>query len=241
MKKALLVVFAVLVCIVGGGAYVGYRTVEHMIATGCVDCVQQNDGGPMIRGSGNITTETRPVGTFAAIDVAIPGNVVIERTGSDSVSVSGDDNLLPLYTSEVKDGTLYLSLAKGKSFQGKMPVFRVTVADLRDVRVAGSGDVDASKLDGETLSVSVSGSSDVRLAGRADTLALSVAGSGSVNAAALQAKTAKVVVSGSGAATVDATDALDVRISGSGDVRYLGAPAITSNITGSGSLKHQQS
>src|SRR6185312_9055933 len=103
----------------------------------------------------------------------------------DCVAVIGDDNLLPLYTSEAKDGTLYLAFAKGKSFQGKMPTYRVTITDLRSIRVHGSGDVTANNLDGSVLSVIASGSSDIRLSGQDDDLTVSVTGSGSVDAAKL--------------------------------------------------------
>jgi hypothetical protein len=241
MKKVLSIILLVVICAVGGAAYVGYRFVKNVIASGCSDCVYENNGGAVIRGSGNVTTETRTVGKFTSIDLASSGNVVINRTGADSLSVTGDDNLLSFYTSEVKDGTLYLSFAKGKSFQGKIPIYRVTVADLRDIHVRGSGDLDASNLDGDALSVIVSGSGDVRLAGRADDLTLSISGSGSVDAAELKAQRAKVGVSGSGDATVNASDTLDARVSGSGSLRYLGAPKLTSDVTGSGSIEHKRS
>ena len=68
---------------------------------------------------------------------------------------------------------------------------------------------------------------------------LSIAGSCNIDAAALKAKRARVSISGSGGATVNATDALDVRIAGSGDLRYLGAPRLTQNVSGSGSVRQK--
>src|SRR6266508_1971636 len=94
------------------------------------DCVTVNDGGPVIHGSGNAKTETRPVAQFTAIRVASAVTVVIERTGAETLTVTGDDNLLSLFTSDVKDGTLSLSSANGKSFEGKMPVYRVSCCGL---------------------------------------------------------------------------------------------------------------
>lgn len=245
MKKVLGIVAIVLlavICAVAGTVYVGYRVVKSVIANGgCVDCVQVDNGGPVIRGSGHLAADTRTVGNFSAVDVsALGADVVITRGSADGVAVIGDDNLLPLYTSEAKDGTLYLAFAKGKSFQGKMPTYRVTITDLRSIRVHGSGDVTANNLDGSVLSVIASGSSDIRLSGRDDDLTVSVTGSGSVDAAKLQAKQAKVIVGGSGDATVNASDALDVRVSGSGSVHYLGAPKLTKDVSGSGSVEHRQ-
>ena len=94
----------------------------------------------MINGSGSSKTEVRPVAAFSAVRLSDVGaRVVIERTGKESLEVTADDNLVALFTSEVKDGTLYLSAAKGKSMSGKRPLFKVTVSDLRQLGVSGSG------------------------------------------------------------------------------------------------------
>jgi hypothetical protein len=202
------------------------------------DCVSVNGDGPTINGSGTLKTEVRPVDKFTAIRLAgVGGNLVVERTGAESLTVTADDNLVSVFTSEVKDGTLYLSVAKGKSLSGKQPVYRVTVNDLRQLDVRGSGTIDATKLDGDALSMAISGSGTANVAGRADDLTVSISGSGSFNAAGLTAKHAKVVVSGSGELTVNASDELDAKVSGSGSIWYIGSPRLTSNVSGSGSIK----
>jgi Putative auto-transporter adhesin, head GIN domain len=218
-----------------------------IILTGCdgsgssncaSSCVTVNGDGPTINGSGTKKTEVRPVGKFTAIEASF-GQVSIERTGTESLTVTADDNLLALFTSDVKDGTLYLSAAKGKSFSGSLPAYKITVSDLRELDVKGSGANDVTKLDGDALSISISGSASVNVAGRVNDLTVSISGSGSCNAAALTAKNAKVVVSGSGDMTVNASDELDAKIAGSGSIRYLGSPKISSAVSGSGSIKQK--
>jgi hypothetical protein len=203
------------------------------------ECMTVNQGGPMIYGSGKMKTEVRPVGKFDSVRVSVPANVLIERTGAEGLSLTADDNLLPILESEVSDGTLQLSVAKGTSFAGRTPIIRITVADLRKLDVEGSGAVKASKLDGSALSLTVSGSGNIRLAGTSDNLAVVVDGSGSVAAAELQSKRAKVVVRGSGEATVNARDELDATIMGSGSVDYLGSPKLASSVFGSGSINQK--
>ena len=200
-------------------------------------CTTENNGGEMIHGSGTVKTETRPVETFTAVRLSSSANVVIERTGTESLTVSGDDNLVSLFISEVRDGTLYLSFAKGKSFEGKTPTYRITMKDMRTLTVSGSGDIEASKIEGDALSVSVSGSGDIRLAGQVGELTVAVAGSGGVEATKLNAKRARITVSGSGNAAVNVSDELDAKISGSGDISYLGSPKVTKNVSGSGTIK----
>lgn len=205
------------------------------------DCISENRGGPMIHGSGNIKTETRQVEKFTSVLLSSSATVVIERTGTQSLTVSGDDNLLSLFASEIKDGTLYLSFAEGKSFEGKLPVYRITISDLRKLEVTGSGDVDASKLDGDRLSVSDTGSGDIHLAGQVGDLAVTIDGSGELDATKLKAKRAKITVNGSGDAAVNVSDELDAKITGSGDISYIGSPTVTSDVSGSGSIKPKPS
>jgi len=208
------------------------------ISTCTSDCTQVNSDGPMVNGSGTPKTETRTVDKFTAIRLSgIGGKLVIERTGTESLSVTADDNLVSLFTSEVKDGTLTLSVAKGKSLSGKQPVYKVTVNDLREIDLNGSGSIEATKLAGNALAVGIAGSSSSKLAGEVDAVTITVSGSGSCDAGELKAKRAKVTVSGSGELTVNASDELDAKVSGSGSIRYVGTPKLTANSSGSGTIK----
>ncbi len=153
--------------------------------------------------------------------------------------MTADDNLVSLFTSEVKDGTLHLSVAKDKSVSGKRPLYKITVNDLRQLGVSGSGTVEATGLDGEALAMSVAGSGEINAAGRIEDLTISISGSGSCNAAALKAKRAKVAVRGSGDLTVNASDELEAIVSGSGSIWYVGSPKITPSISGSGEIRQR--
>jgi hypothetical protein len=202
------------------------------------DCITVHGQGAMINGSGTSRTEVRPVATFTAIRLSdVDARVVIQRTGTESLEVTADDNLLALFTSEVKDGTLHLSVAKDKSVSGKRPVYKITVGDLRQLGISGSGTVEATGLDGEALAMSIAGSGEINAAGRVDDLSISIGGSGSCNAAGLRAKRARVAVRGSGDATVNAQDELEAIVAGSGSIWYVGSPKIESSISGSGEIK----
>jgi hypothetical protein len=187
VKKALLITLGIVICIVAGAVYAGHA-VYRAIASGafCVNCVQFNNGGPTIAGSGHLVTQKRTVAPFTAIRADTAIEVVIDRTGTPSLSVTADDNLVSFFTAEVRDGTLYLAVAPGRSFQTKKAVYYVTVADLRAIESRGSGEIEARHLDSPALTVTVTGSGDVKLAGRADDFTLTVRGSGDVDAAGLR-------------------------------------------------------
>src|SRR5437867_453818 len=109
----------------------------------CGDCLTSGGNGPKIEGSGTMKTEIRPVEKFTAIRLSDLESslLVIERTGEESLSVTADDNLLALFTSTVKDGMLRLAVAKGNSFHGKRPTYKITVNDRDELdgEVSGAG------------------------------------------------------------------------------------------------------
>jgi Putative auto-transporter adhesin, head GIN domain len=197
-------------------------------------------GGPTIKGSGILKTETRPVERFTAISLSGSASLEIEQTGQESLEITADDNLLELFTSEVRDGTLILGVTDGKiMWKGKGPRFKVTVSELRKLKVSGAGSVKATNLDSDSLTISLSGAADGSIAGRSNNLSISVSGAGSLNAVDLQAKRATVIVSGAGDVTVNASDELDVRVSGAGDIWYVGSPKLQSRVSGAGTIKQK--
>ena len=62
------------------------------------------------RFSGNMESESRSVSGFTAIKLTGSGEVTIDQTGTDSLTIEADDNVLPKVTSNVVDGTLMLGV-----------------------------------------------------------------------------------------------------------------------------------
>ena len=46
---------------------------------------------------------------FYKVLIKTSGNLHIDQTGTDSLTIEADDNILPLLTSDVSDGTLIIS------------------------------------------------------------------------------------------------------------------------------------
>jgi hypothetical protein len=209
-------------------------------------CNWSDVGGPTIKGSGHILTETRQVENFTAIVVSGSANLEIEQTGEEGLEITTDDNLLPLYTTEVRNGILYIEVAEGKrltwSWNGSVPRItriKVTIRDLRQLTISGAARVKATNLNTDSLSITVSGAASGSFAGRSDDLSITVSGSGSLDAADLRAKRATIVVSGAGEVTVNANEELDARVSGVGTIWYVGSPKLRSKVSGVGSIKQK--
>jgi hypothetical protein len=187
------------------------------------------------RGSGTMATETRDVGGFDEIDLSGTGRVLVAVTGTESLTVEAENNILSLLTTEVRNGTLVLGTKQNISPTREI-VYTITVVSLEAVTVSGSGSVTATNIDADAFNVHISGSGTVMPEGVSESLDLSISGSGVFEGEALLSATGTVSVSGSGDAVVYVTDDLDVKVSGSGNVEYFGDPEVSVSISGSGNV-----
>ena len=189
------------------------------------------------RGSGQVATASRPVSGFTKVELSGTGELTIEKTGTDSLTISAEDNILPRLTSEISGDTLTLGTEPNTSIVPTKPItYSLTVKDLTGLAVSGSGNIQVANLTAAALSIKISGSGTITAGGTVNDQDLEISGSGHYRAEQLTSKTVKAAISGSGTAGVVATDALDVKISGSGTLTYSGNPQIKQEISGSGKL-----
>jgi len=188
-------------------------------------------------GSGNVVTESRPVAGFTAVELGGAGEVTIDQTGSESLTIEADEKFLSLLTSDISNGTLRLGTRPNAMLIEKDQItYRVTVKDLTGLTITGSGTMTMAKVSTTELQSRISGSGTITVAGTTDTQRVDISGSGGFRAGELASKAATVDISGSGSTLIQVSDSLDVRISGSGSVRYRGIPRINEHISGSGDL-----
>ena len=193
--------------------------------------------GPRIVGSGVKVQEVRELDDFDRLAVSGAAEVEVRVGGEPSVELTIDDNLLPYVRTEVVGRTLRLKLEDGAryTFDGTLQA-TVTVPSLEAIDAAGACTVTAAGIDAAEFEVSVAGSCDALVSGRAESLKVSIAGSADLDLVGLQAARAEVSIAGSGDVTVSASEALDVSIAGSGTVRYAGSPSVSRSVMGSGTV-----
>lgn len=102
--------------------------------------------------------------------------------------------------------------------------------------VAGSGTVEARAVDTQSLKVDVVGSGKLRAAGKAREMKMTVAGSGDAEMDGLNVDEAKVDVAGSGNARFASNGHVNANIMGSGEVRVFGRATCKVSAMGSGKL-----
>lgn len=99
-------------------------------------------------GSGNVKTEKRSLASFASLDVKFVGSIQVRSQGQESLEITGDDNIIPLITTEVKNSTLYIRPSKGYNPRQKLQIL-VSTPDVKRFVFDGVGEANLSNLKNE--------------------------------------------------------------------------------------------
>ncbi len=214
----------------------------------------------VVTGDGRLTTDTRNVSGFDSVLFSGLGDVTIVQGPTEGLTIEAEDNIMPLITTQVKAGQLYIGFER-QNWQDivrptKTIKFTLSVTNLNSIEISGVGSLSANSLKGDNMTIKVggaggvtiknldassltaimSGAGNVDISGKVNLLDATLSGVGNFSCGDLQAATAKVNVTGAGGAKVWASDSLSVSITGAGSVSYYGSPAISKTITGLGVL-----
>ena len=178
-------------------------------------------------GSGNVITQSRNVSGFEAVSFEGVARLVLEQSGTESLTITADDNILPLLISEVREGTLFLGFASDTNITNTEPiVFTLSVRTLTALTAAGVVEVDARGIDSNRLDVIVSGVSNVTAAGRADRQNVVVSGVSTYLAENLESRVVVFDVSGPSSVVVNVSEELRGSVDAPGSVVYIGDPTV---------------
>jgi len=211
-----------------------------------------------VSGSGVRASEDRDVGAITAVSLSGVGDLTILSGATPALTVTADDNILPLIETESDGATLTLGTQSRTDIRPKTKIaYTLTVPRLSAITVSGVGNVTAHqlttgaltvKLSGagtanlenvacKSLTLQVSGAGVSRASGVTERLTVKLSGAGEVDAPGLKAQLADVQVSGSGTASVFATLELKTRVSGAGNVLYKGRPHVEQKVSGAGRVR----
>lgn len=212
------------------------------------------------RGSGVITTQSRSVSGFNAVQIDGAGELIITQGESESLEIQAEDNIIDELTSKVQGTKLVLGYRDNFLRHQIIPTERITynltVVDLSEVTINGAADMDIESLETESLSliingagnitvdqitadrlnVEISGTATIEVEGQVPQQFVSIEGAGNFKAGDLQTSESSIEITGLGNATVWATETLDISIDGGGNVRYYGSPNLTQDINGLGDI-----
>jgi len=176
-----------------------------------------------VEGSGKVTSETRSVPDFKKIQDDGSVNVYVKVGPATSIKIEGDDNLLPLIKTKVKDGTLIISNKKSLHSNKKLLV-TVTAPFIEAIDLDGAGNVTVHNLDCPHAHLTLDGAGNLTVTGKADTLETTLDGAGNMMLGGLMAKNAKANLNGAGNVDLSASDSLDATLDGVGNLTCHGHP-----------------
>jgi hypothetical protein len=199
-------------------------------------------------------------GTLGVDEVAwdIAGELLIEQTPNEYLSIEGEPTVLEKIVTEQRERRLTIAYAPDSRVETRLPTrVRIGMASPKRLRLRGSGDVRVGALSVGQFALALEGSTDVSLSrlsarrfelhvagsgdvevggGNVGTLLVASSGPGNIDARRLASLVADVSIDGSGDVEVAAVERLAVRIAGAGDIRYRGEPAVAKSINGAGSV-----
>lgn len=178
--------------------------------------------GSIVEGSGHVITETRPVAEFHGVALALFGTLILKQGEAVQLEVEGEDNILAEIKTEVEDGRLIITRRNPLQLRPtQTPVYRLTVRELDQLSLSGSGLIEAESLQFPRLGLSLNGSGDIVLAQlTTEWLAISSNGSGAIRLPQVATSSVEVSLNGSGSVTLAGrTVQQGLTLSGSG--RYI--------------------
>jgi hypothetical protein len=218
-------------------------------------------GRRVIRGSGDVVSETREVSGFDRVHIEGAGELYLTQGETEALKIEAEDNIITEITSEVENKTLVISFGDEPFEETVLPTepikFYLDVIDIEELNisgaarvvsesvnsekfeldVSGAADIDIDSLTADSLVVNFSGGAECDLSGEVNDLTLIVNGAGSFDASDLESANSDITINGAAEVKLWVTEELDITINGAGSVRYYGKPHVSQNIEGIGTVR----
>lgn len=204
------------------------------LASGCHYAAKMHG----VTGSGVRKVEKRELSPFTSIatDGAFDIDVVSQQP--QALEIEGDDNLLPMVTTEVSNGVLRINNVGSYSTRTPMKI-KISVPDIEGLTANGAGTIEVSRLKNDKFDIDSNGAPTIRVSGETKELKVDANGAGNVDAHKLRASRAEVDSKGVAKIEVFASDVLNVTVSGPSQVIYDGDPAVNQTVNGPGSVQRR--
>ena len=169
--------------------------------------------GKGVQGSGVRKTEKRDLPVFKSIETNGAFEIRVTCQQIAGFEIEGDDNLLALVKTEVRNGVL--RIYNDGSFTATQAIaVRITLSDLEAISSTGASDIEVANVKNDQLSISWQGAGRIEAAGATKFVSISSTGAGKIDTGKLRAERAKVSVTRAAHVDLYANQQLDVTVSG---------------------------
>src|SRR2546423_8718977 len=193
-----------------------------------------------VSGSGNRERQKRNLASFNSIPYN--GAFVVDIVCQQPVSleIEGDDNILPLVSTEVSNNVLHIKSLR--NYSASEPIkLKISVPNLEGIAVNGAGKIEVSGMKNEKFEIDANGAPTIRVSGETKLVDIDTNGAGKIDTHKLRASKAIVDSKGVSRVDVQAMDQLDVTVSGPSHVTYEGNPVVNKTVNGPGSVEKKAS
>jgi len=184
-----------------------------------------------VKGSGIMKSEKRSLTPFDSLEVSCNGSIQVHTQEQEGLEIRGDDNIIPLITTEVNNGILYIRSSKEYNSRDKLEII-VSAPDLKKFVFSGAGKANLSNVKNDRVEIALTGAGSLTASGETKEADITLSGAGSVDTKNLHAVNAKVNSTGIGSVEIYVTGQLDAKTSGIGEVNYYGSPKIVNKQAG---------
>lgn len=192
--------------------------------------------GP-VQGSGKPAVVPQQIaGEFSAVTAEGALVVEIARGPAPTLAVEADDNLVPLFRSEVAGGRLRV-WTDGAWTSSKAFVVRIGVPRISSVATTGAAKARVDAIDGDSVEAVATGASSIEVAqATGKTFRIVARGASSVTAAGAGFASLEIRTDGASKVAADVA-ADDAKISAEGACHVAGPKAKTANVVATGATK----
>ena len=209
-----------------------------VFASGCREIA-----GRRVRGSGNITSETRSVSGFNNVDVSGAIDVFVKQDSATSVKVEADDNLLEYIEVYTDNSTLVIHTENGMRLRpsNKIKVY-ISNPNYREFEVSGASSIHSENQITSTdmLRVGLSGASDGKMEFDAPRITVDLSGASNIT---IRGKTKDFEGGASGASDLRCFDLLtensDIELSGASGAEIYASVKLAGSVSGASHIKYK--
>lgn len=211
-----------------------------------------------IKGNGKTVTVNRTTSDYDGVSVGGSFDVILVKGKEGTITIEGEENIIPYIVTEVKGHTLQVKYKKNINVRTtKRLTVTITYDDIDKIALGGTGNITNEgiiksrdftvalggsgnitlTLDADEVYSKIGGSGNIKLSGTSNELDCSIAGSGSIKAYELSTDIVNATIAGSGSIKTTVKTKIKSKIVGSGSVYYKGNPKyIDSKSVGSGDV-----
>ena len=193
-----------------------------------------------IAGSGKLQRQKREVASFSSVSTEGAFDIEIVCQKPQSLEIQGDDNILPLISTEVSNNVLRIRSLHDYSTSEPITL-KIAVPNLEGLSASGAGTLAVSGLKNDKLEIDASGAPTIKVSGETKVLDVDTSGAGKIDAHKLRATRAVVDSKGVSRVEVFAAEQLDVTVAGPSHVIYEGDPVVKQTVHGPGSIEKKES